>query len=788
MNEFFRRLSLPVKLLLLVLFPLALVILLTTQVYKEKSSKMALLNGYLERINVSSDISDLLNNLQLERRYSYAWALTKNIDARANLETQRPYTDLAIKKLKQRNDSTLKDFEKYTFLNKLGSIRSLVDTTVASAAEIAMQYYTTSIFRINTLNLITPVYNNVYLKPVYSDLVAQKLLSEMATYLGIIRANLFNALYTQKNMQGILFGTAGVNDIYNSYESEFLIKASPATLEEYKEIRNKSELKQTLDYIQRCFKTFFFDSLYNADQWWQMSGRATDQLRNLQRRLLQSVTKKVNASYQKEARGKGFTLILLIVAIVVLAAIMIYTTHVITRMLSELNEASQKIAGGAIGVNVKAISKDVIGGLASSIAKIDESNKQLAAAADAIGKGNFDTSFAARTKDDVLGTAIVRMRNNLQRFTYELEKSKQQFKQVADTAPVMIWMTDEDKQCNFVNKEWLRFTGRRAEQEMGYGWIEGMHPEDYSHCSEIFDLAFNNRKQYHVEYRFRDSDGEYKWLSEIGVPRYSTEEKFEGYIGTCIDIHDIKVHEQRRDDFIKMASHELKTPVTSVKGYVQLLLDMFKEDYKNIPPEAIQKALSTIDKQITKLTRLMGELLDLSRIDSGKLELKMQEFNLNDIVRETVQDLQHSNRHNIVIKADAEYTLCGDKDRISQVLSNLLTNAVKYSPDSNNIEVSVQKGGSGNVGVSVKDHGIGIDKKDQEKIFERFYRVEGWSEQTYPGFGIGLFIASQIIHRHNGSISVVSEKGKGSSFTFTLPVRKTIQIENHSSLKTSTGN
>ena len=117
MNGFFRRLSLPVKLLLLVLFPLILVVFLTTEVYKERSSKMALLSGYLERINLSSEISDLLNNLQLERRYSYAYALTKSLDSRASLETQRPYTDLAIKKLEQRKDSTLKDFKKYTALS-----------------------------------------------------------------------------------------------------------------------------------------------------------------------------------------------------------------------------------------------------------------------------------------------------------------------------------------------------------------------------------------------------------------------------------------------------------------------------------------------------------------------------------------------------------------------------------------------------------------------------------------------------------------------------------------------
>jgi signal transduction histidine kinase len=300
-----------------------------------------------------------------------------------------------------------------------------------------------------------------------------------------------------------------------------------------------------------------------------------------------------------------------------------------------------------------------------------------------------------------------------------------------------------------------------------------MHPDDYTRCSEVFEDAFTHRREYSLEYRFRREDGEYRWVRETGIPRYSAEGKFEGYIGSCIDVHETKMHEQRKDDFIRMASHELKTPVTSIKGYVQLLLTMLK-DYDttkaNISSQAIQTSLSTIDKQIIKLNRLMTELLDLSRIDSGKLELKMQNFDLIDLVKETVDDVQQTTKHQILIRNKADGKFFGDKDRIGQVLLNLLTNAIKYSPRTNSIEVNVDQPAQNIISISVKDYGIGIDKKDHERIFERFYRVEGKTEQTYPGFGIGLFIASEIISRHNGTITVESEKSKGSTFTFTLPV------------------
>ena len=140
------------------------------------------------------------------------------------------------------------------------------------------------------------------------------------------------------------------------------------------------------------------------------------------------------------------------------------------------------------------------------------------------------------------------------------------------------------------------------------------------------------------------------------------------------------------------------------------------------------------------------------------------------MVEETVQDARHTtSRHALIVNTHFEGIVFGDRDRLSQVLLNLLANAIKYSPEGGPIEITV-KGKNGFVEIAVKDEGIGIDKKDHINIFERFYRVEGKSEQTYPGFGIGLFIANEIVQRHEGHMAVQSEKGKGSIFSFTLPI------------------
>lgn len=771
MNSFFARLPLTIKLLLLTLFPIALIVYLTIGIYKEKEKRVELIRGYIERIDESIEISDLIKSMQTERRYSFAFAIKKDMESRSQMQVQRMATDLAIKKLNQRKDSTLKNFENYTFLKNLEGIRAAVDS--GTSQEVVMQYYTTAIFRLNTLNVIVPVGNNKYLAPVFSDLVTQKILSEMATYLGIIRANFYNVLYTKQNMVGTLYGLSGVYDIYKSYETEFLTKASPALLGEYRNLQSKPPLRTTMSYIAKTFISFSIDSSYNAEHWWDMSGSATDELLNFQHTIKDRVQTTMNKVYRDEMFSKWFTLGLLVIVLTFVFVFMFYTSQVITKMLGSLNEAAQKISKGHTNVHVKNVSPDVIGSLGRSIEKIDTHNKQVAEAADAIGKGNFNAPFESRGENDMLGNAILRMKDNLRRFTMEIEKSKEQFREVADSAPVMIWMTDENKQCIFLNKGWLKFTGRTKEQELGYGWIEGLHPDDYARCAEIFDKAFDDRKEYTVEYRFRREDGEYRWLKETAAPRYSAEGNFEGYIGSCIDIHETKVHEQRKDDFIRMASHELKTPVTSIKGYIQLLLVLFNDYEKAGKPfvaQNIQTSLVTIDKQIVKLNRLMSELLDLSRLDTDKLKLNLQSFDLNDLVEETVEDIQPTTKHKIIIHKNAECKVWGDKDRISQVLFNLLTNAIKYSPKTNSIEISVHQTDQNAVAVSVADHGIGIDKKDHKKIFERFYRVDGKTEQTYPGFGIGLFIASEIINRHHGTISVESEKMKGSTFTFTLPV------------------
>ena len=232
------------------------------------------------------------------------------------------------------------------------------------------------------------------------------------------------------------------------------------------------------------------------------------------------------------------------------------------------------------------------------------------------------------------------------------------------------------------------------------------------------------------------------------------------------EIAERKELERRKDEFISMASHELKTPVTALKGFTQLLLRRFKS--RN--DEESLRFLTRMDSQINKLTKLICDLLDISKMQSGQLEYRMEAFDLAVLAQEILENMQGTTQtHRLLLEQTERAPIFGDRDRIGQVLINLLTNAIKYSPDADRIIVRIITT-EGKVLASVQDFGIGIAEAYQEKIFERFYQVNEPAEKTYPGLGIGLYIAGEIIKRHQGQLRVQSQKEEGSIFSFCLPL------------------
>jgi len=345
-----------------------------------------------------------------------------------------------------------------------------------------------------------------------------------------------------------------------------------------------------------------------------------------------------------------------------------------------------------------------------------------------------------------------------------IEESEDRFRNMAEATDVFIAVGDATGNATYFNNAWTRVTGRSMHELQEFGWVDLVHPEDKDRYVNIYMSAFQIKAPFTGEFRILGSDGEYKWLLAKGTPRFQNDGTFNGYISSSVDITELKKDELRKNDFIGMVSHELKTPLTAISGFVQVLQARAK---KNDDSYALL-ALNRTYNQVKKMTTMINGFLNVSRLESGKLLIEKTNFRLDELVNELVDEsdlLQFS--HEIILGITDSIMINADRDKIGSVISNLLSNAVKYSPAGTKIDIICELRND-NAFVSVTDYGIGIDPEDLEKLFDRYYRVG--KNHTVSGFGIGLYLSAEIIERHNGKIGVESLVGKGSTFYFEIPL------------------
>jgi PAS domain S-box-containing protein len=351
------------------------------------------------------------------------------------------------------------------------------------------------------------------------------------------------------------------------------------------------------------------------------------------------------------------------------------------------------------------------------------------------------------------------------RFNERLQASELLFKTIANVSPVGLWMTDVNGKNNFVNDTWVEWTGISIDEHYDEGWIAAVLEADKGYVLDVCKKSFEARENFAVEFRVKRKDGQTRWMLSEGGPFYNNDKQFAGIAGSVADITERKQEEILKNDFLAVASHELKTPITSIKAYTQLLA----KTYEKTENEFLKSALVKMENQINKMTKLVSDFLNISKIESGKFQLNIESFDLSKLVTEVASDIQLvSVNHNILVKETEPVFVHADRERIAQVITNYLNNAVKYSPDNKQITVKIQSTGK-YVTVSVADKGIGIRQEEHKKIFDRFYRAEANTNTAFSGFGIGLYICAEIIRRHGGETGVKSTEGKGSVFYFTLP-------------------
>src|SRR6185312_12407592 len=347
--------------------------------------------------------------------------------------------------------------------------------------------------------------------------------------------------------------------------------------------------------------------------------------------------------------------------------------------------------------------------------------------------------------------------------TNELLASREHFKFLADTIPVIVWTAKPDGDFDYFNRQWYDYTGLTFEESKGNGWQSVLHPDDLQNVVNEWNRCVLSGQPFKFEERKRNTQGKYFSHISNALPFKNSEGEIIAWFGVCTNIEDQKREMEKKDEFISMASHELKTPVTSLKAYTEILM-------MNLKPQENEGAISMLrkmDKQIDKLTSLIGDLLDVSKSKSGQLNFSFEKIDLNELMHEVTGIIQlSSSKHKIELHLSDTQIIKGDRNRLGQVIANLLSNAIKYSPNADKIIVS-SVNSKDQVKICVKDFGIGIPLSEQSKLFSRFFRV---SNNTYPGLGLGLYICNEIIHRHSGTMEFQSEEGKGSMFCFTLPV------------------
>jgi two-component system, chemotaxis family, CheB/CheR fusion protein len=361
-----------------------------------------------------------------------------------------------------------------------------------------------------------------------------------------------------------------------------------------------------------------------------------------------------------------------------------------------------------------------------------------------------------------------------------LLESEQRFRTLADTAPVLIWVNGL-KGPEFVNRAFCEFFGLSDDDAAsGYDWIAQIHPEDCEALKTDYAVTLAGRAGLDTSCRLRRADGDYRWLKLKGAPRFTTSGELLGYVGTGLDITDLKQAEyelreadRTKNEFLAMLAHELRNPLAPLRNVIHLLAQ------PSVQGASFDALRELMDRQIQTLARLIDDLLDISRITQGKLQVQPETVELGELLRRTVEAarpaIQAREQSLLLTRPPEPIYLPADPIRLEQAFGNLLTNASKFTPDGGRIELQVEargaESGRGQVEVRVKDNGSGIDPRVLPTIFDPFTQGDRRLDRARGGLGLGLTLVKRLVELHGGTVAARSDgPGRGSEFIVRLPV------------------
>lgn len=384
--------------------------------------------------------------------------------------------------------------------------------------------------------------------------------------------------------------------------------------------------------------------------------------------------------------------------------------------------------------------------------------------------------------------------NERKHFEQQLRQSEERFRFMAESMPQKIFTVRPDGVVDYFNPLWEQYTGITLQtllhDQGSRQYI--VHPDDLRAVTAVWQKAFRRHQPAEYEYRMRRHDGEYRWHIGRMNPLLGADGTISLWVGSISDVHDMRQATERRheleiktatlteqraqlmelnqakDEFISLASHQLRTPATGVKQYIGMLLQGFAGELSDEQKIFLETAYESNERQIN----IVNDLLQVARIDAGKVTLRKRKTDLVRLVKNVMNE--HSSQFQIrnqklllKLKSDKVKTPA-DADRIRMVLDNIIDNASKYTPNGRSVTISLSER-QHDVAITISDEGIGIDAADTEKIFQKFSRLESPQVKGVEGSGLGLYWAKKIVDLHNGRISVRSKPGRGTAFTITLP-------------------
>jgi PAS domain S-box-containing protein len=350
------------------------------------------------------------------------------------------------------------------------------------------------------------------------------------------------------------------------------------------------------------------------------------------------------------------------------------------------------------------------------------------------------------------------------RRTKALAESESRFRNMMETIPQIAWTNTVEGEVIFYNQRWYDYTGLNQEQSELLGFNSVIHPDDLKNSLSKFRSIRKTRDGGEFQLRGKRADGLYRWHLIRLMPIKNEEGQMQLWVGTATDIQELRMLQQQKDDFISIASHELRTPITSLKAALQLL-DRLK-DTPSAP--MLPKLIGQANRSLDKVNTLIEDLLNASKANEGQLHISPKSFVLSTVIDECCQQIRTEGVYTITTRGVMNAEVYADAARIEQVVINFVNNAIKYAPESKEIAINIEKVNT-MVKVSIIDKGPGIPPEKLRYLFDRYYRADN-SSSRYAGLGLGLYICTEIIKQHQGIIGVDSELGKGSSFWFTLPI------------------